>query len=660
MKKVNFINNCLIKVSSFLIISLFMFFIFVSSLSLKINANNKIINNKGEEVEIIGSYENNKAIYAVKESVEDRVLEFGLKYRYDKAYVNTTDPNEITGDMNAAGGGAYAASGKMMANTYYPTDVRLFEISPDLGLEVIPWAKFKNGNWSLATVLAMAEDYEASHPGKKVIGAINGDFFDISAGGNYPYTSTGSTVVQGNYMRVNEGWNSIGFKDGTLKGNITGSISEKPKLDIFDENDNVIFSIDIDNINIEPKDGETSCFIAFWDQNHEAVNINVSNVYVVNAEKLVAIDQRSIYGIGEVSSDTSASLGKKNFAIKTNNNEVKEKIKQGVKIRVQFVLEGELGEYDSVIGYPHTVMLEGENVAPLEYRHPRTAIGVKADGTIVMAEIDGRQTNINCYGCTLNEEAALMKYYGCVEAFNLDGGGSSTICLIQDGKLTIQNSPSDGNPRSDGNCLLIVASVPTLEIKCENVTTESFDIKVNISNIDDKYKDLYIYSSAKEEYIKVIDGKNITYNNLDKNTKYNYRLYSKINDEYCMLPYSGYIFSAKDKYTISNIELKLLEENDKLYYDISYNIIDEYDTLLTQNFVINGKRFMTTKQRFKIETSYLSPLCSLSHLELAYNVNDLNGTVIDYLVASCKIEDSELVFDGVIDECVCMISGLFN
>ena len=647
----------LIRLSTFMIVFIF----FSSFLCLFINtkANNTIVNNKGETVEIVGSYENDYAIYAVKETVQDLTLEFGLKYRYDKAYVNTTDANEINGDMYAAGGSAYAASGKMQINTYYPTDVRLFEISPDLGVQIVPWAKFRNGNWGLATVIAMAEDYEASHPGYKVIGAINGDFFDISAGGNYPYTSTGATVSNGDYLKVSEGWNHIGFKDGTMKGNISGTISEKATLDIFDNNGEIKYSITVDKINSEPGEGETSCFVAFWDGNHEAISFDVNDAYVVDAEKLVACSSNAIYGIGEVNGTSQATLGKKNFAIKTNNTELKNLLTKGVRVRVQFTYDGEMGNYDSIIGYPHNVLLNDEVVAPFEYRHPRTSIGVKADGTIVMAEIDGRQTNINCYGCNLKEEAALMKYYGCVEAFNLDGGGSSTICLIQDGKLTIQNSPSDGNPRSDGNCLLIVAKVPTIEVKCDNVTTESFNINVNVDEIDDKYQDLYLYCTADQEYRKVSNNP-LSYNGLDKNTKYNYQLYSKIGDEYCLMPFSGFVYSAKDKYSMSNIVLKLIKDGEKEYYEITYDIVDEYETLVTQNIIINGKRFFATKHKFKVDTSYLSPLCSLSHIEMAYNVNDLNGTIIDVYPLKCKVESSELLFDGVFSETLSMLNNLYN
>ena len=52
---------------------------------------------------------------------------------------------------------------------------------------------------------------------------------------------------------------------------------------------------------------------------------------------------------------------------------------------------------------------------------------------------------------TYPEMAALVKEYGCTEAVELDGGGSSTIWAM--GKIL--NSPSDGRPRAIANGLIL-------------------------------------------------------------------------------------------------------------------------------------------------------------------------------------------------------------
>lgn len=58
--------------------------------------------------------------------------------------------------------------------------------------------------------------------------------------------------------------------------------------------------------------------------------------------------------------------------------------------------------------------------------HPRTAIGVTADQKLIIAVVDGRQPKFS-EGMHLDELAELMILAGCVEAINLDGGGSTTL-----------------------------------------------------------------------------------------------------------------------------------------------------------------------------------------------------------------------------------------
>jgi exopolysaccharide biosynthesis protein len=74
-------------------------------------------------------------------------------------------------------------------------------------------------------------------------------------------------------------------------------------------------------------------------------------------------------------------------------------------------------------------------------RHPRTAIGIKANGRIILLTVDGR--NANSAGMSLSELAKTMKWLGCTQAINLDGGGSTTLWIngFPDGGVV--NYPTD-------------------------------------------------------------------------------------------------------------------------------------------------------------------------------------------------------------------------
>jgi len=77
-------------------------------------------------------------------------------------------------------------------------------------------------------------------------------------------------------------------------------------------------------------------------------------------------------------------------------------------------------------------------------RHPRTAMGVDTAGSVLwLVVVDGRQPGFS-EGMTLHELAVVMKSAGCVQATNMDGGGSSILGLrTSTGRLRIVNSPSD-------------------------------------------------------------------------------------------------------------------------------------------------------------------------------------------------------------------------
>ncbi len=91
----------------------------------------------------------------------------------------------------------------------------------------------------------------------------------------------------------------------------------------------------------------------------------------------------------------------------------------------------------------------------------RTAIGIKADGTVVCFVVDGKT---NSTGVTINDMCGIMYSLGCVEAINLDGGGSSTFVTQRSstGSLQIRNNPSDSTgERPVISTLMLVADPDT-------------------------------------------------------------------------------------------------------------------------------------------------------------------------------------------------------
>jgi exopolysaccharide biosynthesis protein len=61
--------------------------------------------------------------------------------------------------------------------------------------------------------------------------------------------------------------------------------------------------------------------------------------------------------------------------------------------------------------------------------HPRTGIGIIDENHFVFIVVDGRSSGYS-RGATLTEFAQIFKDLGCTDAYNLDGGGSSTMYFM--------------------------------------------------------------------------------------------------------------------------------------------------------------------------------------------------------------------------------------
>ena len=81
-------------------------------------------------------------------------------------------------------------------------------------------------------------------------------------------------------------------------------------------------------------------------------------------------------------------------------------------------------------------------------RDPRTAIGYTDDGIVWLLTCDGRKT-FGADGLTYKEMAYIFQTLGCVNAANLDGGGSAQMLIRHPiaGVWQIRNSPADGTER---------------------------------------------------------------------------------------------------------------------------------------------------------------------------------------------------------------------
>ena len=503
---------------------------------------------------------------------------------------------QLDGDVD----GYTGITGQIEHDKFYEQHVHVLEVPSRTDVVVIPWANLNNHKWSLTTVKGLIINFEEHNPGYKVIAAVNGDFFDINANKNLPYSTTGENISNGEFYKVSNGFSHIGgtigfTNDGSnltlvAGANTTPKYSDYFVIDIYDENGDIVKTVNgysyVDNPN-----ATTVIYYGTYDDNKDYNKVETpDNAFIFeNAELALPSDYSDFYGKGNITRLGKKELEIGEFAISTSDVSLQQYLQVGMKVRCQRVFVGEFAGVTSATGY-NGVVFDEDGIfdfyanGNLSNRAPRTVIGMKEDGTLVMMVVDGRQGDKEMHGCDGYELTAIMRAYGCIKAYNVDGGGSSTIVVRSDKGLETLNSPSDGHERSDGNCILICTVDPDYKTSQENIKSDSATILVSIDN--PVYKKYETYISLDGKMIKVVDGK-VELTNLVHNNTYDYRVYYLENETYIPTQTVGSFTTSKANFKFLGL---YIEEQDDKYIFRAYSLDkDRSGNVYEMTVTINGR-----------------------------------------------------------------------
>src|SRR5690554_3642135 len=195
------------------------------------------------------------ATYEEVEVQEENFLPYGVYQRKVWATTSTSMEGYVAAGYNG-GTTELVEPGKP-----YSQQVNIMEVPSSENVRITTWAHLNGHKWSLATVRALINDYESKNPGWKVIGAINGDFFDIGGTGNLPYQTSGAMVSNGEFYKTTAG-STVGFtNDGrtdSVIGNETVQKTEYMKLAVYNGADKIVSEFNIEKINKTPGVNETA------------------------------------------------------------------------------------------------------------------------------------------------------------------------------------------------------------------------------------------------------------------------------------------------------------------------------------------------------------------------------------------------------------------
>lgn len=134
--------------------------------------------------------------------------------------------------------------------------------------------------------------------------------------------------------------------------------------------------------------------------------------------------------IVEGSVDTAVGRGQYVLSANLNSGENYLNALRALRVgdRITVSVDANSSEWDGVtnlIGALYQLVENGRVCSGLSAGNaPRTAVGLRRDGSLVMYTIDGRQSGYSV-GATLTQVAERMVELGCETALSLDGGGST-------------------------------------------------------------------------------------------------------------------------------------------------------------------------------------------------------------------------------------------
>lgn len=331
--------------------------------------------------------------------------------------------------------------------------LKLFQMSVETSN---PYITLESGlsNGKLAGMQQVTKQAAAVHkPGHLVIGGINGDFYNTSSG-----VPLNGMIHEGKLLQTG-GQESRIFAVTKEKQAFIGKMDVKVTLHTKDNQEQTIQAVNqtrsTNGLVLYTHDYDQSTYTS--SAGTEVVLSIIDGTLSPQGTMMAKVEQvRSGQG------NTALEQGKLVLSGEGSSQAILDRMKPGDTLQITTSSSAPWNIIQEAVGGIH-MLVENGHVASVDQKeiHPRTAVGIKQDGSVFFLVVDGRQPGYS-EGISLGDLAVLMKEMGAVNALNLDGGGSSTFAARQpgDSQLSVVNRPSDGGERSVANSLLVVSSAP--------------------------------------------------------------------------------------------------------------------------------------------------------------------------------------------------------
>ena len=312
---------------------------------------------------------------------------------------------------------------------------------------------------SVADTAALLED-----DGYRVVAGINGDFYNVSTG-----LPIGMVVTEGLLRSSDAGYYAIGFRaDGSA---ILGKPGVKVSANLgYAVDDGFGNSTELVRPVAAVNKARTNSGLYLYTYDFNAKHTTGTtepgiNVVCTVEQGKLAIGSTVTLRVNRVEETTVTAIQPDQIVLSANANadayytNALRNMPVGSEVTLTVSANDGWEDVEYAIGALYCLAENGAVVPNLAAgSNPRTAVGQKADGTLVFYTIDGRKTG-HSIGASLTQVGERLLELGCQTVLCLDGGGSTNLAVTTPDSTTatIINRPSETG-RKVTNQVFLVAS----------------------------------------------------------------------------------------------------------------------------------------------------------------------------------------------------------
>ena len=327
---------------------------------------------------------------------------------------------------------------------------------------VTPIVTFGDVLTDKSKVSTMAKQLEEQ--GYRVVAGINGDFYNVGTG-----LPIGIVVTDGLLRSSDAGYYAVGFrKDGSA---VLGKPGVKVTADLGykDAASGIRITRQLAGVNkARVSAGGIYLYTYEFNDRHTTGNTEAGIDVICSVEDgHLAIGDTLTLRVEQVVEAAAATAIREGQVVLSVNlksdayhvNALRY-VPVGAEINVDVTAASdEWNDVDYAVGALYSLVENGAAVSGLQAgAAPRTAVGQRADGSLVFYTIDGRKPG-HSIGASMSQVAARLIELGCETALCLDGGGSTTLSITEPDELAAKtvNKPSEGSERAVTNHIFLVA-----------------------------------------------------------------------------------------------------------------------------------------------------------------------------------------------------------